>query len=413
MVESCNCTLELTNRFTCGGCDIIFSKICCLHDHLREHVPGGSYHYDHVSKTAFPKYDTVCQYAQTSKEDLGKHSNGVKERATSNGFVKEENHHKKKKRKTMMMPENIMKRYFIKNKCSQSKNKGKLSVREKTLQKQERKRAINSKYEDKSNLVEESSDGYTSKLGRNSKCETQNEVPEVDFTDEEIRQSIIEQLGFNKLKQKDTEIFTNSDKELNDTITKIVGPRIALKETIENMPFKKRKISKSIESCKLTRRKNSNHSKTLNTIVDLNPIDDKTYDDTKQSKMKDSDILFKGGMNKVSCLDTIDVSSMDTSEISERDQAKLDKKLQHCKICDLMVSKQNWNNHKKGHKAKQEFVCEKCGKAFAKRLSLNRHLITHENLKPWRCSVCSAQFCQKKEYTLHLAGHAGKNFINV
>lgn len=52
--------------YRCGACSRTFVTICKLHDHLQDHCFGGSYHYDHLLKTAFPKYDTTCSYAQTN-----------------------------------------------------------------------------------------------------------------------------------------------------------------------------------------------------------------------------------------------------------------------------------------------------------------------------------------------------------
>ena len=52
--------------YRCGSCTKKFMTICKLHNHLHDHCFGGSYHYDHLLKTAFPKYDTTCSYAQTN-----------------------------------------------------------------------------------------------------------------------------------------------------------------------------------------------------------------------------------------------------------------------------------------------------------------------------------------------------------
>ena len=54
--------------FHCGGCSALFSMIWQLHEHLQLHTPGGSYHYDHHTRTAFPKYDTTCHQTQTDLE---------------------------------------------------------------------------------------------------------------------------------------------------------------------------------------------------------------------------------------------------------------------------------------------------------------------------------------------------------
>lgn len=52
--------------YCCGACSKKFDTICHLHEHLRcNHKSGGSYHYDHYLRTAFPKYDSFCRYTQT------------------------------------------------------------------------------------------------------------------------------------------------------------------------------------------------------------------------------------------------------------------------------------------------------------------------------------------------------------
>lgn len=57
--------------FKCGGCEKNFARICSLHEHLKNHSNGGSYYYDHVSKTAFPKLDLMCTATQTEWKHQG------------------------------------------------------------------------------------------------------------------------------------------------------------------------------------------------------------------------------------------------------------------------------------------------------------------------------------------------------
>ena len=54
--------------YKCGGCGKRFAMVCKLHDHLQDKCSTGSYHYDHVLKTAFPKHDTACSFSQTSDD---------------------------------------------------------------------------------------------------------------------------------------------------------------------------------------------------------------------------------------------------------------------------------------------------------------------------------------------------------
>ena len=62
-INSSNCGL-----FTCGGCHTKFRTICCLHVHIDKHQEGGSYTFDHVTKTAFPKYDSTCSFTQVESK---------------------------------------------------------------------------------------------------------------------------------------------------------------------------------------------------------------------------------------------------------------------------------------------------------------------------------------------------------
>ena len=63
----------LDEQFRCGGCKRKFHTICCLHDHFKVyHHTGGSYHYDDILKTAFPKYDSFCRFTQTEDENFSR-----------------------------------------------------------------------------------------------------------------------------------------------------------------------------------------------------------------------------------------------------------------------------------------------------------------------------------------------------
>lgn len=69
-VEEVKRTVEAFDcHFRCGGCQKKFQTICRLHKHLKVyHKTGGSYHYDDVLQTAFPKYESFCRFTQTEEE---------------------------------------------------------------------------------------------------------------------------------------------------------------------------------------------------------------------------------------------------------------------------------------------------------------------------------------------------------
>ena len=62
---------ELFNdsRFKCGGCESLFITLYQLHDHLRDHDEGGSYRYNHNTKTAFALPASCDASTQTCPAD--------------------------------------------------------------------------------------------------------------------------------------------------------------------------------------------------------------------------------------------------------------------------------------------------------------------------------------------------------
>ena len=62
---------ELRSNFECGGCNIYFDSAYLLHDHMRDHIEGGSYYYNNTIQTAFPLSITTEAATQTCSSDLG------------------------------------------------------------------------------------------------------------------------------------------------------------------------------------------------------------------------------------------------------------------------------------------------------------------------------------------------------
>ncbi|WAR05303.1 ZN112-like protein, partial [Mya arenaria] len=65
----CNAVHDVASKegtlLTCGSCLQKFTDILYLHVHMKSHGNGGSYSYDHVQSTAYPKKETNCSAVQT------------------------------------------------------------------------------------------------------------------------------------------------------------------------------------------------------------------------------------------------------------------------------------------------------------------------------------------------------------
>ena len=58
------------DQLKCGSCKTTFETICSLHVHCTQHGGEGSYYFDNLTLTAFPKYGTACAFTQVSTELL-------------------------------------------------------------------------------------------------------------------------------------------------------------------------------------------------------------------------------------------------------------------------------------------------------------------------------------------------------
>ena len=56
---------EKDTRFSCGGCESFFEDLYLLHNHMRDHVEGGSFNYKHTIRTAFPVSVSINASTQT------------------------------------------------------------------------------------------------------------------------------------------------------------------------------------------------------------------------------------------------------------------------------------------------------------------------------------------------------------
>ena len=65
-----NSLKKVKSDFECGGCNDFFDSAYLLHDHMRDHVEGGSYYYNNITKTAFPVSAKTDASTQVCSSDL-------------------------------------------------------------------------------------------------------------------------------------------------------------------------------------------------------------------------------------------------------------------------------------------------------------------------------------------------------
>lgn len=68
--------LRQTDEFVCGQCSRTFTTICSLHLHCIKHNENGSYLFDQVTNTAYPKYNSRCSFSQFEDIDIDAESSG-------------------------------------------------------------------------------------------------------------------------------------------------------------------------------------------------------------------------------------------------------------------------------------------------------------------------------------------------
>ncbi|KAH3704842.1 uncharacterized protein LOC127860257 [Dreissena polymorpha] len=372
--SACNCPVSRGKTYICGACAKKFKTICELHQHFKFHGSRGSYHYDELTLTAFPKFDSVCVSSQTK--------NDPESVVVAKPVLK-----------ALISTANVRKRKQSPIKISVKEKKAKAKQPELQIVKEPKKRGRKPKIKPDNEITCE--EGKVRCLPRQvktmNKSKTKpNEVQlNAAFENKDVTDKINAKIYECNMSENSSTV-DNDAKVANQIKTASDEPKQTVAVTEINEVAHKDETSKSSsdELC-------DNIEEEVNTDLSDDKMEDTLKNEVKLLKEYIGRNLKTRGKKKKG------------TRVVQKSNSESGNLYMSCEVCNTVVLQKKYKEHLVCHSDKKLFICEVCGMGYAKKNNLSRHMLSHSDVKPFQCKLCPSQFIRKMDYECHVNSHKG------
>ncbi|XP_053408525.1 zinc finger protein 675-like isoform X2 [Mercenaria mercenaria] len=428
--------------FTCGGCQTKFRTICCLHVHIDRHQEGGSYTYDHVTKTAFPKFDSVCAYTQVEQtifelitQNLHEFEKPSKSMQTFGGEVKADCIEVTRKSKRIAKRKHQKTQNFAKLDGMETKLKSAVSQIKNDVKNGKAHKLVSERLENENQKRKNTTVEYNTRFKKlkrqkrepenyllNSDSESNTGQGKVNLSKPDGGKGNLEYIN------NTTDTRLNNLENINEKTDEITASEALI-------AISKSANGENAQNCSdSAKHKSSNKNAEIsNVILDITSVSsenegdkdctnqsnvhDDEKDTDKQNTRQNADKQSGGVDDKQSAINISKtfISAGQVRKISQKatpypkeDEETCEKQDKwSCPTCGKLGSRAMLSYHKYLHKEEKELSCDKCGKQFQHPTCLKVHLRSHEE-KIYKCERCLAKFSRKKYLETHMFKHSGE-----
>lgn len=212
--------------------------------------------------------------------------------------------------------------------------------------------------------------------------------------------------NFSKLLQhsKDSEVFQKDsscktiqvDSSKNDVIPLANSGLTSIKDvSSENQWYTK--VNQEVD----------NGCENNNSIMSLDQNNHACTSDNKAGKNIEK-ILNSSNILRYSSNGSFQSNTISTnSKITDFHKIKTKKQFKCQKCGKNFSSKTTVQKHSRLHDGIRPFSCKTCGKSFSEKFSLKRHVMIHTGEKPFKCLICNKSYSRKDYRDLHMKLHLG------